>query len=148
MSDSRAVAIVDRGVDIKQTASAIVTARFGFGGNSPYAPDVVLVHEFIKKEFLVAVVEEMMRLTVNLSAAKSVDQERGKRVEDLLQNGVKSGEMQLSTSTNKGSIYDVKSRRSEALRSKIYGTNLFVLGVRSLDDAITLASQQYVVLQR
>lgn len=51
---SRCVAIVDRSADIDAAAKAITTARFSFGGYSPYAPDLVLVNEFIKKDFFEA----------------------------------------------------------------------------------------------
>ncbi|KAF2648386.1 ALDH-like protein [Lophiostoma macrostomum CBS 122681] len=70
------VAIVDQGANLEQTAATLVSARFAFGGHSPYAPDIVLVHEFVKKEFLKAVVEAMMRIAVSLSATTSLDQER------------------------------------------------------------------------
>lgn len=51
---ARCVAIVDRSADVDEAARAITTARFGFGGSSPYAPDLVLVNEFVKKEFFEA----------------------------------------------------------------------------------------------
>lgn len=35
-------------------ARTIIAARFGFGGTSPYAPDLVLVNEFVKKDFFEA----------------------------------------------------------------------------------------------
>lgn len=145
LPESRVVAIVDRGVDFAKTAAALVTARFGFGGNSPYAPDAVLVHEYVKKEFLIAVVEEMVKFTANLSVVKPVEQEGAEHLERLLESGQKSGEIQVTSSTIRGSVYEVKSRNAELLRSKINGTSLVVLGVRSLDDAINLANQ-YVLL--
>ncbi|KAF2798429.1 ALDH-like protein [Melanomma pulvis-pyrius CBS 109.77] len=141
LPESRVVAIVDRGVDFANTAAALVTARFGFGGNSPYAPDVVLVHEYVKKEFLIAVVEEMVKFTANGSVLKPVEQERAEHVKRLLESGQKSGEIQVTSSTIRGSVYEVKDRNTEVLRNKINGTSLVVLGVRSLDDAINLANQ-------
>lgn len=53
-ANSRCVAIVDRSADIDTAAKAITTARFSFGGRSPYAPDLVLVNEFVKQEFFEA----------------------------------------------------------------------------------------------
>jgi hypothetical protein len=49
---ARSIAIVDRGADIEAAARAIVTARFSFQGTSPYSPDVVIVNDFIKQEFV------------------------------------------------------------------------------------------------
>ncbi|KAK1971292.1 hypothetical protein LY78DRAFT_651961 [Colletotrichum sublineola] len=51
---ARTVAIVDRTADIEAAAKAITAARFGFSGQSPYAPDLVLVNEFVKKDFFEA----------------------------------------------------------------------------------------------
>jgi len=62
---SRAIAIVDRHADIDLTAERIVRARAGFGGRSPYAPDIVLVNEFKVKDFLDAAV---VKFTKHLSA--------------------------------------------------------------------------------
>lgn len=53
-SQTRCVAIVDRSANIDDAARAITAARFSFGGTSPYAPDLVLVNEFVKKDFFEA----------------------------------------------------------------------------------------------
>lgn len=53
-SQSRCVAIVDRSANVDDAARAITAARFSFGGTSPYAPDLVLVNEFVKKDFFEA----------------------------------------------------------------------------------------------
>lgn len=50
-SRARVVAVVDRSADVEAAAKAITTARFSFGGASPYAPDLVLVNEFVKAPF-------------------------------------------------------------------------------------------------
>lgn len=63
-SQSRCVAVVDRTAmtlppsssnvghgSISQAARDIVRARFSFNGKSPYAPDLVLVNEFVLEEF-------------------------------------------------------------------------------------------------
>ncbi|KAK3685688.1 Aldehyde/histidinol dehydrogenase [Podospora appendiculata] len=51
---ARVVAVVDRTADIEAAAQAITRARFIFGGTSPYAPDLVLVNEFVKARFFEA----------------------------------------------------------------------------------------------
>lgn len=53
-SQTRCVAVVDRSANIDDAARAITAARFSFGGTSPFAPDLVLVNEFVKKEFFEA----------------------------------------------------------------------------------------------
>lgn len=56
MSDAKAlsVAIVDRTADVEQAATSICTAKFRFQGGSPYAPDVVLVNEWVREDFVSA----------------------------------------------------------------------------------------------
>lgn len=56
-SRARVVAVVDRSADVQVAAKAIAAARLSFSGSSPYAPDVVLVNEFVKKDFLNALLE-------------------------------------------------------------------------------------------
>ena len=60
-STARVIALVDRTADIESAASALVGARFSFGGRSPYAPDLVLVNEFILNDFSNAVAEKAAR---------------------------------------------------------------------------------------
>lgn len=58
---SRVIAVVDRSADIDTAVERIVRARAGFGGKSPYAPDVVLVNEFRMKEFTSAAVSNFTK---------------------------------------------------------------------------------------
>lgn len=58
--DARVVAIVERDADLETAAKSLVAARFALGGRSPYAPDVVLVNEWVKKDFLAAVLQQVV----------------------------------------------------------------------------------------
>lgn len=46
------VAVVDRTAEIDSAAQAIAEANFSFGGHSAYAPQIVLVNEFVAEQFL------------------------------------------------------------------------------------------------
>jgi hypothetical protein len=46
------IAIVDPTADVEQAANAICTVRYRFQGRSPYAPDVVLVNEWVRDDFV------------------------------------------------------------------------------------------------
>lgn len=46
------LALVDRSADIVSAARSVVQARILFQGRSPYAPDIILVNEFVVKEFI------------------------------------------------------------------------------------------------
>ena len=63
--DAPVVAFVERDADIEAAARAVVTARFAQGGKSPYAPDLVMVNEWVKKDFLSAVVQQQIASTNN-----------------------------------------------------------------------------------
>lgn len=76
----RCVAIVDRSADIEAAAKAITAARFSFGGYSPYAPDLVLVNEFVKKEFFEACSRFATLSFAGASSAKKVDNNQSEEV--------------------------------------------------------------------
>ena len=61
-SEARVVAIVDRSADIPSAAHEIVKARIAWGGRSPYAPDLVLVNEFVIQQFTQAVVGQLTKV--------------------------------------------------------------------------------------
>ena len=58
---SKVIAVVDRTADLASAAEQLVAARFAFGGTSPYAPDLVLVNEFVKQEFSEHVLRHSIR---------------------------------------------------------------------------------------
>lgn len=60
VSDPKApvIAFVERDADISAAAQALVSARFSLQGKSPYAPDVVFVNEWVKKDLLRALVQQ------------------------------------------------------------------------------------------
>jgi acyl-CoA reductase-like NAD-dependent aldehyde dehydrogenase len=66
---SRVAAVVDRSANLQEAARECVRARFAFGGESAYAPDVVLVNEFKVSEFCSAVAEAALSyLTTNIDS--------------------------------------------------------------------------------
>lgn len=68
---AKTLAIVDRTANISYAAEQLVAARFAFGGHSPYSPDLVLVNEFVMKEFIEAVIQQSGRYLGPESAAKN-----------------------------------------------------------------------------
>lgn len=61
-STKHTVAVVDRTADIDSAAKTLVRSRISFGGSSPYAPDLVLVNEFVKEQLLKSVARHMLEL--------------------------------------------------------------------------------------
>jgi aldehyde dehydrogenase (NAD+) len=76
-TNRRVIAVVDRTGDLNAAADDLVTARFAFGGTSPYAPDLVLVNEFVMKKFMELVLQRVVRYmaTANGHANGSADGE-------------------------------------------------------------------------
>lgn len=56
-----AVAVVDRTANLSEAAQAVAEASFGFGGKSAYAPQLVLVNEFVAEPFLSGLVSKFAR---------------------------------------------------------------------------------------
>ena len=142
-SRSRAFAIVDRTSDVKIAARELVAARFAFGGTSPYAPDLVLVNEFVKKEFLQAVIEESRKLS---SGARVYGDAKGKpsgvsRVTGAIETLKKAdSKLQIIIQESNTVVVELTSRRPEMLEVKTEAPILTVHAIKSLDDAIDFIS--------
>lgn len=61
-TETPVIAFVERDAPIEEAAKALVFARLVRGGKAPYAPDVVLVNEWVKKPFLEAVLRQQFAL--------------------------------------------------------------------------------------
>lgn len=139
----RSIAIVDRTADMHDAASAVLRARFSFGGKSPIAPDLVLVNEFRVKEFCSSVAELTSKYfaaqieTNGTVSTRPTERARTARVSshELDQAGA---EVLLSGSS--GSVVRVNDRKSKLLRKRIQDPLLVIHPVRSIDDAIDLAN--------
>ncbi|EED24419.1 PutA family dehydrogenase, putative [Talaromyces stipitatus ATCC 10500] len=143
LSFTRTAAIVDRTADLTSAAEAIATARFAYGGNSPYAPDFVLVNEFVKGPFLRALMQASMdQLSLRMKIDEKFPSSRNiHQTASLIASEIQSKRAINISSIGEGILVDVNSRESQLLRSKIRGHNILLHNVRSLDDAIDLASQ-------
>lgn len=137
-SESRVVGIVDRSSDLKSAASALVTARFGFGGHSPYAPDLVLVNEFVIDEFSDLVVQQAARL---FSKASSTGKSGEKRQKVLSDAELKEDGTQVVVTGHSGTIMKVQKRQSKLLQRKFTEAVLVLHSFSSLDDAIDFTNK-------
>lgn len=148
-SQAKVVAVVERDANLEEAAKALVTARFSFRGRSPYAPDIVLVNEWVKKEFLNAAVQQSIRY---LTEENGYAQENGYVLEKrsardkpdsvmtILEQVKKEGGARIVTSGSNGAILDIERRSSSLLRQKIDNSCLAVHAVSSMDDAIDLSN--------
>ncbi|KAI7317158.1 ALDH-like protein [Hortaea werneckii] len=139
-AESKTVAVVDRTADISLAAQELVAATFTFGGRSPYAPDYILVNEFVKRAFLQAVVAECAKFNslqdVNPPAEKSSKaQAMNDYVTSLRQADPKS---RIVLQEQKMAVLDLYDRAKAPLTTKNEYPLMIVHGIRSLDDAIDL----------
>jgi aldehyde dehydrogenase (NAD+) len=113
-SEAPVIGIVDRSANLEDAAEALLTARFSFGGNSPYAPDVVLVNEFVKKEFLNAVIRKSINFLTGRNENEILDENntRGRRPQDTsFQDRVTSLKgVKVITSGSNSTIVEVTER--------------------------------------
>ncbi|KAL2280386.1 hypothetical protein FJTKL_12621 [Diaporthe vaccinii] len=134
-SQTRCVAIVDRSANIDDAARAITAARFSFGGTSPYAPDLVLVNEFVKKDFFEAC---SRYATSSFAKDSSVKRAGGDRSGDV-QKAIKDAEDRKQVSSfgsNDFKLVDIVDKSSPIMDLKITGRYLPIATCSSLTDAI------------
>ncbi|KAF4466327.1 aldehyde dehydrogenase family 3 member b1 [Fusarium albosuccineum] len=135
VSDSKkpVVAFVERDADVQAAAKALVGARFGLQGRSPYAPDVVLVNEWVKKDLLRALVQQSTDFIANPNDSRG----KGKALKsELLRQAEKDGSTHVISSGSDGAILEVENRQSALLKQKVTESYLIVHSVTSMDDAI------------
>ncbi|KAI6767460.1 hypothetical protein HG530_005469 [Fusarium avenaceum] len=124
------VAFVERDADIQTAAKALVSARFSLQGKAPYAPDVVLVNEWVKKDLLRALVQESTEfLASSPSKSRALKTSLSREVE-------KDESVHVVLSGANGVILEVQNRQSNLLKQKVEETTLIIHSVTSMDDAI------------
>jgi hypothetical protein len=106
--DALVAAIVERDADIQEAAKALVMMRFSLRGKSPYAPDIVLVNEWVKKEFLMAVTQHSIRFMSD--AGESGTNSRKFESQGLLDEIVKEGFANVISAGHEGIILDIGNR--------------------------------------
>jgi hypothetical protein len=94
-TSSRTLAIVDRTANVDAAAQAIVTARFSFQGTSPYAPDLVIVNEWVKKDFFEACIKYTTQLVSSKGSVKPSSLNSSKETAKAIKDAESKG--QLST---------------------------------------------------
>jgi hypothetical protein len=114
-SSLRALAVVDRTAHVDEAAQAVVRARFSRRGSSPYAPDAVLVNEFVLEEFLACLLQHMSPYMAheNGSIGDSSKQKQRRQFAEsqrILDTAEKSEEMRVVIRGSNGNIISVQNR--------------------------------------
>ncbi|KAF2021436.1 ALDH-like protein [Aaosphaeria arxii CBS 175.79] len=144
-ANASVVAVVDRSADLIAAAEHLAAARFALRGTSRYAPDIVLVNEFVKKEFLEALIRSAIPYITtqsnqaNGSASKPKDHVAA-QLESLKSNA--NWHSNVITSGQLGAIVDLTSKTNKivSIPDKISAPVLAVSTFTSLEHAIDLAT--------
>jgi aldehyde dehydrogenase (NAD+) len=141
---------VDRTADLAAAAEYLVTARFSFGGTSPYAPDLVFINEFVKKNFL----EHVLRYAIpylassdgvtsngSLESPALGGQKKTSKIAEALKSleGSKSWRSNVVTRGSNGAIVDLSDLSS--LTTKTNQPIFAVSSITSLEHAISLIDE-------
>ncbi|TLS27677.1 hypothetical protein PpBr36_05020 [Pyricularia pennisetigena] len=147
----RTIAIVERDADVDAAASALVGARFALGGTSPYATDVVLVNEWVEKDFLQAVLRHTATVVSGRAATSSSALNGGKTTTrssagdpNLLDRIKEEGKARVVSTGDLGTVLTVEAPDSFLLSSsgpKVSQPLLAIRAVTSMDDAIDVAGR-------
>ncbi|KAL1582219.1 hypothetical protein WHR41_09073 [Cladosporium halotolerans] len=138
LARSGTVAVVDRTADVKLAAKELVAARFAFGGTSPYAPDLVLVNEFVKQAFLQAVVDGCREGRTGTRSREGKAGGANKLDEQLQALKKVDPRVQIVVQEAKAAVAELSAREAQALSTKDEASIMKVIPVKSLDDAIDL----------
>jgi hypothetical protein len=108
---SRVIAVVDRSANLKDAAMDIVRARFSFRGQSPYAPDLVLVNEFCIKEFCKLVAEcALSFLAGDVNDASAAEKSSRRSRSESLQKDLTEESVTMVLSGTKATVAVVHQR--------------------------------------
>jgi hypothetical protein len=108
--NSLTVAVVDRTANLDEAAKALTSARMTFGGTSPYAPDIILVNEFVKKDFLEAVIKHSIQYMAAESSTATKTQQRLSLDRRAAPPRAEQKGFRTITSGSNGSILEVEER--------------------------------------
>ncbi|KAK3378388.1 Aldehyde/histidinol dehydrogenase [Podospora didyma] len=140
----RAVAVVDRTANIEEAARAIVRARLSFGGTSPYAPDLVLVNEFVKEQF----VQSCSRYAMDTLAAKAAHMQTPFRLlkkvssadhdekTTVIQNLKSARDESMTFVPGDFKLVEVRDKNIPRMNKKISGFHLSIVSCSGLVDSI------------
>ncbi|KIW62194.1 hypothetical protein PV04_10392 [Phialophora macrospora] len=140
-----AVAVIDRTANISNAARSVALSRRLLQGQSHYAPDIVLVSEWVADEMLAHLVREVATPLVkgertsppaNGPSKKPTPYSRHQALKEF--DG-KDG-CKVVVSGEHGSIVEITSRDQGLLHHKIEGPVTVLHRVSSLDDAIDVSN--------
>ncbi|OAG05558.1 ALDH-like protein, partial [Paraphaeosphaeria sporulosa] len=144
-ASGRVLAVVDRTANLSSAAEALVAARFSFGGTSPYAPDLVFVNEFVKRDFVEQVLKhgiQHLAATSSNAVPNASSQSKKRTTSDALEtfSESKHWHTNIITQGSTGAIVELTSKSTThvPLPPRSDAPVLAISAVSSLDHAIDI----------
>lgn len=130
--ESITAAIVDRTANLDEAAKDLINARFAFNGKSPYAPDIVFVNEFVKKDFLQALVRQSIAAGEGVRELGTAEKQKSKEtgLKELIADLQRNGDVRIVTQESSRAIVDIK-QRSVSCRDLLSTVLIKPAGVRA-----------------
>ncbi|ASS74786.1 L-glutamate gamma-semialdehyde dehydrogenase [Tumebacillus algifaecis] len=145
--------VVDKGVDVKEAAQAIVASAFGFSGQKCSACSRAILHEDIYDEVLAHVVELTKKLTVgpsheyNIGLGPVVDESAYNNILNYIEIGKGEGRVLAGGGKAEGNGFFIEptviadvDRNSRVAQEEIFGPVLAVIKAKDFDDALDIAN--------
>ncbi|KEF60635.1 uncharacterized protein A1O9_02196 [Exophiala aquamarina CBS 119918] len=138
------VAVVDRTANLSEATQAVAEATFGFSGGSAYAPQLVLVNEFVAEPFLSELVSKFAR---DLGTTYQKPNGHMSRLQEAPKESSKFDNLKTVVSGSKGDIVEILDRCTPFFERKTPERTILVHRISSLDDALNvLKSQQLAAI--
>lgn len=145
--------VVDKGVDVKEAAQAIVTSAFGFSGQKCSACSRAILHEEIYDDVLAEVVELTKKLTVGqaheygVSLGPVVDESAYNNILNYIETGKGEGRLMVGGEKAEGNGFFIQptviadiDRNARIAQEEIFGPVLAVIKAKDFDDALAIAN--------
>ncbi|EGY19352.1 uncharacterized protein VDAG_09812 [Verticillium dahliae VdLs.17] len=117
-SQNRIIAVVERDADVDEAARSLVTARFSLRGKSAYAPDLVLVNEWIRKDFLAALSRQSIAL--GNSYVSETRPAKASASSNLVQEVMKGGSGSVHSTSQYGAIVEIEESFGRLSAAYVY----------------------------
>ncbi|PYI05112.1 hypothetical protein BO78DRAFT_419971 [Aspergillus sclerotiicarbonarius CBS 121057] len=138
----RSIAVLDRTADVEKAATQILSAHLAFSGQSPHAPDLIVVNEWVKQKLIDTIIRERQRIGRKIRSSHSDDLQWKIPVTEAESRG----EAKL-IKTEGLYMIDVHDKSSPLVAQRGGGRYLTLLKVSSLADAVLTLTQtpEYLV---
>lgn len=135
--------IVDKNVTISITAKRITWAKFYNAGQNCLAPNYLLIHKEVKKDFIAAM-RNYIHSWYNPGYARIINENHFERLSAFLQKGtiIVGGKTDRAQLYIEPTIIDVSQTNNVLITEEIFGPILPILTYQHIDEALAIINTQ------